>query len=200
MMIRPKLKQKWLSPEDRFRKVFAEISSSRFLDYFILCCIVANTVCLSLMYRGMSQTFISNLAILSNVFTVVYNMEAVIKLLGMGIHYFDDSWNNFDFFVVVVSDIGIILSMGFPHINFSNMIVILRALRLMRIFKLIKGFEHIKLIINTVRIIMQPILSIVVIFILTNYVFGIIGMRLFSNLMYQEYYNELNNFRDFFSA
>lgn len=102
----------------------------------------------------------------------------------MGTHYFDDSWNNFDFFVVCVSDIGIILSLGFPYINFSNMIVILRALRLMRIFKIIKGFEHIKLIIDTVKIIMQPILSIIVIFILTNYVFAILGMRLFSNLMY----------------
>jgi hypothetical protein len=110
-------------------------------------------------------------------------MEAVVKLIGMGTHYFDDSWNNFDFFVVCLSDIGIILSLGFPWINFSNMIVILRALRLMRIFKIIKGFEH-KLIIDTVRIIMQPILSIVVIFILTNYVFAILGMRLFSNLMY----------------
>ena len=102
----------------------------------------------------------------------------------MGFHYFDDSWNNFDFFVVIVSDIGILLSIAFPEINFSNMIVILRALRLMRIFKLIKGFEHIRLILDTVGIIIEPILSIVVIFILTNFVFAILGMRLFSNLMY----------------
>lgn len=124
------------------------------------------------------------MAILSNVFTVIYNLEAIIKLIGMGLHYFDDSWNNFDFFVVIVSDVGILLSLAFPEINFSNMIVILRALRLMRIFKLIKGFEHIRLILDTVGIIIEPILSIVVIFILTNFVFAILGMRLFSNLMY----------------
>jgi voltage-gated sodium channel len=131
---------------------------------------------------------------------VIFNLEIIIKVFGEGRHYFASDWNLFDFFVVICGDIGICIALAMPSVDFANMFIILRALRLLRIFKSLKGFEHLKLIMDTGYIIVQPICSVLVIFILTNFIFAIVGMYLFSNLMYQSHYNELNNFRNFFSA
>ena len=43
-------------------------------------------------------------------FTIIFLLEADIKLIGMGPkRYFADDWNKFDFFVVVASMIDLIL-------------------------------------------------------------------------------------------
>ena len=36
------------------------------------------------------------------VFFCIYSIEIIIKIVGYGVEtYFDDSWNNFDFFLVM---------------------------------------------------------------------------------------------------
>ena len=42
--------------------------------------------------------------------TIIYNMEAFIKLVGLGKFYFHENWNIFDFTIVIMSDIGILLT------------------------------------------------------------------------------------------
>ena len=39
-------------------------------------------------------------------FTVVFVIEAIIKIIGLRFHYFRRAWNVFDFVVVVLSVIG----------------------------------------------------------------------------------------------
>lgn len=40
------------------------------------------------------------------VFTVVFVIEAIIKIIGLRFHYFRRAWNVFDFVVVVLSVFG----------------------------------------------------------------------------------------------
>jgi hypothetical protein len=42
-------------------------------------------------------------------FALIFTMEAVIKIIGLGRNYFKDSWNLFDFFIVIGTFIGISL-------------------------------------------------------------------------------------------
>ena len=77
---------------------------------------MANAVVLSL---TLDKSYDANLTIASNVFTAIYNVECIVKLIGLGAHYFDKPWNCFDFFVVTVSDLGIIVKLINPSIDFS---------------------------------------------------------------------------------
>jgi hypothetical protein len=149
MMIRPVLKKLWFPPENKIRLFFSTMAVSKSLDYFIMLCIVANTVVLSMTSIGMTHTFVKNLQIISSVFTVIFNLEILIKLFGEGRHYFASDWNRFDFFIVICGNIGICIALDMPQVDFANMFIILRALRLIRIFKSLKGFDHIRLIVDT---------------------------------------------------
>ena len=42
--------------------------------------------------------------ILNYVFLFIYHVEFIIKALGLGVHYFDDSWNKLDLSILVITD------------------------------------------------------------------------------------------------
>lgn len=44
-----------------------------------------------------------------NYFFVVFNLEAIIKISAWGSSYFWDRWNEFDFIIVIGTDIGILV-------------------------------------------------------------------------------------------
>lgn len=43
------------------------------------------------------------------IFTIIFIIEAVLKLIAFGASYFENSWNKFDFFVVCSSIMDIVL-------------------------------------------------------------------------------------------
>lgn len=45
-------------------------------------------------------------------FSMVFNLEMLLKLFALRLNYFDSGWNLFDMFIVVSADIGIILSLS----------------------------------------------------------------------------------------
>ena len=50
----------------------------------------------------------------NNIFTIIFILEAVLKLIAYGNTYFNNSWNQFDFFVVFSSIIDVGMS-GFAQ-------------------------------------------------------------------------------------
>jgi voltage-gated sodium channel len=57
------------------------------------------------------------------------------------LQYFDDSWNRFDFTIVVVSVVPI---------KVGGAAVIMRLLRLLRVLKLLRAFPKLQMIVSTV--------------------------------------------------
>lgn len=72
-------------------------------------------------------------------FAFVFNVEAVMKLIALGKKYFKDYWNLFDLFVVLGTNIGIVISFSLTTVDVSSTASIVRAFRIMRIFKLVKS-------------------------------------------------------------
>lgn len=60
-------------------------------------------------FEGSSDTYQFGLEILNYIFTVIFIIEAVLKLLAFGKSYFKSSWNVFDFTVVCFSIFDIVL-------------------------------------------------------------------------------------------
>lgn len=44
------------------------------------------------------------------VFSAIFFVEAVLKLIGYGSSYFNNAWNKFDFFVVATSLFDVVMS------------------------------------------------------------------------------------------
>lgn len=83
---------------------------SRHFEIFIYIVIVCNVVVLAMPYNGMSTEYFGLLEKMTFAFNVVYNIEALIKLIGLKSRYFHDKWNIMDLLIVAASDIGVILA------------------------------------------------------------------------------------------
>jgi voltage-gated sodium channel type X alpha len=73
---------------------------------------------------------------------IIFTAECVVKIIAFGDHpkrYFDDSWNIFDFSIVIVGWFESVLPF-----NAS----ILRLVKLLRVFKLARSFPSLRIIVE----------------------------------------------------
>ncbi|XP_012879075.1 PREDICTED: voltage-dependent L-type calcium channel subunit alpha-1C [Dipodomys ordii] len=73
--------------------------------------ILLNTICLAMQHYGQSCLFKSAMNILNMLFTGLFTVEMILKLIAFKPKgYFSDPWNVFDFLIVIGSIIDVILS------------------------------------------------------------------------------------------
>ena len=65
---------------------------------------------MAITFEGESEAYTSALDFLNYIFSAIFLMEAVLKLIAQGISYFYSSWQKFDFFVVCASMVDILMS------------------------------------------------------------------------------------------
>jgi len=107
---------------------------------------------------------------LNLVFAIIFNMEYVIKQIALGLEYFSDSWNVFDFIVVFGTDIGIILTMDifskYVTIDVGSATSVIRTFRMMRVIRLVKKARTLKLLIDTLIFILPSLSNIALLVVL----------------------------------
>ena len=106
---------------------------------------------------------------------VLFTLELLLKLLSYGWHpteFFLDHWNTFDLVIVVLSYVAILLPdiPGASSVNF---------VRLLRVFKLAEQVESLKAVFVALIDALQSVSYVICLILLTNYVFGIIGIFMF---------------------
>ncbi|XP_046858166.1 two pore channel protein 1-like [Xenia sp. Carnegie-2017] len=141
----------------------------------------------------------------SHVFTSIYTVEALLKLLAFGIRgYFDSFWNWFDLSVTILN----ILESFDTGLTFA---IFLRPIRLLLLFKLFKTY---RVIFDSLRILLPSLVNLGIVIILFYYFFAIIGMEIFAgvdlksccrndSILYQyeeNGYYYLNNFNNFYHS
>lgn len=94
---------------NKFRDQMSRIVQHPAFEIFIFSCICLNTIVLAMSWYGMNQEIIDILEILNYIFTVIYTIEMVAKMIAFGKGYFKDGWCFFDFIIVLSAWIGIIL-------------------------------------------------------------------------------------------
>ncbi|KAG7222210.1 hypothetical protein INR49_016624 [Caranx melampygus] len=79
--------------------------------------ILLNTICLAMQHHGQTPKFNDAMNILNMLFTGLFTVEMILKLIAFKPRgYFSDPWNVFDFLIVIGSIIDVILS----EINLSS--------------------------------------------------------------------------------
>jgi voltage-dependent calcium channel L type alpha-1F len=142
----------------------------------IIIIIILNTICMASEFYD-QPLWLTNTQLFANyVFTGFFCFEMLIKLFGYGfIKYFEDKFNCFDCFVVLMSflDIGISFS-GSENSNLD----IIKAFRLLRIFKLIKDWEKFKNIVFTLADSIKPIINLGILMILYLFISALLFKQL----------------------
>jgi hypothetical protein len=99
-------------PENKFRLFFFKIQDSKKFENFIFICILLNSFMLMVKWYQQPRSVELALEIVNYVFTAIFFIEALIKVIGQGVTvFFREGWNIFDIIVVIASTISIIASL-----------------------------------------------------------------------------------------
>ncbi|XP_028827231.1 calcium channel, voltage-dependent, P/Q type, alpha 1A subunit, b isoform X6 [Denticeps clupeoides] len=171
-------------------------------EYSIMALIALNTIVLMMKYNEASDTYDKVLKNLNIVFTILFFMECILKIIAFGVlNYFRDSWNIFDFVSVLGSITDILVTdLGNNFINLS----FLRLFRAARLIKLLRQGETIRILLWTFVQSFKALPYVCLLIAMLFFIYAIIGMQLFGNLALDEEgeraINEHNNFRTFIMA
>ena len=133
--------------------------------------IVVNTVVLALdSHPPINEELLKILDIFNIIFTAIFILEALFKIIGMGFKlYFRDKMNIFDFIIVIFSSAELSQEKG-------GGISALRAFRLFRVFKLAKNWVSLRRLLKSIAETISSIGNFSVLLFLFIYVFSLLGM------------------------
>jgi hypothetical protein len=157
-------------------------------------CIILNTAILSVKFYGEPDELGFVFDIVNIIFAVIFTVECVMKLIALSRHYFKDSWNIFDFIIVVGTIISLIISYSIPGISVGPQTTIIRAFRIGRIFRLIKKAKRLKMIFNSFLMTVPFLVNVGGLLFLLLFLYSILGMFLFATVKLQNALNEHANF------
>ena len=170
-----------------------------YFENFITLSILLNTVVLASNHFGMNEDFKSVCEILNYIFAAIFTLEAILKIYALRGKYFLDGWNLFDFFVVVLTLIIIVLTLTDAVEDLASIGMVLRTLRIGRMLRLIKRAKTLQITFQTLLVSAPSIGSLGTLLIMMIFMFSIVGMSLFSitRVEDQSMMNYHNNFQSF---
>ncbi|XP_043108216.1 calcium channel, voltage-dependent, P/Q type, alpha 1A subunit, b isoform X4 [Puntigrus tetrazona] len=171
-------------------------------EYSIMALIALNTIVLMMKYDQAPKMYDAVLKNLNIVFTTLFFMECVLKIIAFGArNYFRDAWNIFDFVSVIGSITDILVTELWD--NFINL-SFLRLFRAARLIKLLRQGETIRILLWTFVQSFKALPYVCLLIAILFFIYAIIGMQLFGNLKLNaeegSAINEHNNFRTFIMA
>ena len=180
-------------PTQRWRTPFFDFIKWPFFDYFIMLCIVLNTVVLmtTSFDEGLEKERV--LETMNKTFSYIFTIEFVLKFLGLGGQYFYTYWNIFDFILVILSWVGSFFTIG----PIASLFRVFRVLRMIRLVRTQKGLLN---LFKTLIFSLPALANITCIVILFMFVFACIAMNLFANVKLQDNLNDNANFQTFFRS
>uniref|UniRef100_A0A8C9TJT7 Voltage-dependent N-type calcium channel subunit alpha n=1 Tax=Scleropages formosus TaxID=113540 RepID=A0A8C9TJT7_SCLFO len=169
-------------------------------EYSILTMIALNTVVLMMKFHGAPDFYEAMLKYLNIVFTALFSLECILKIIAFGpLNYLKDSWNVFDFVTVLGSITDILVTeIKDKQINLS----VLRLFRAARLIKLLRQGYTIRILLWTFVQSFKALPYVCLLIAMLFFIYAIIGMQVFGNIELNEdtEINHHNNFRTFFQA
>jgi hypothetical protein len=131
-------------------------------------------------------------------FTAVFTLEAIIKIIGLGFKgYFTKGWNVFDFIIVVISYVTLIIGLTVSGNFGPKQATVARAFRIGRIFRLIKKAKFLRVIFNTIIFTIPSLANVGALMMLLLFIFAILGVYLFATVQLQSTLTQDANFQNF---
>uniref|UniRef100_A0A8C5J9W7 Voltage-dependent L-type calcium channel subunit alpha n=1 Tax=Junco hyemalis TaxID=40217 RepID=A0A8C5J9W7_JUNHY len=204
-------------PKNPYQYKFWYVVNSTGFEYIMFVLIMLNTLCLAMQHYGQSKLFNDAMDIMNMVFTGVFTVEMVLKLIAFKPKgYFSDAWNTFDSLIVIGSIVDVVLSEAdvsisqltfpSPYFSFSNSedsarisITFFRLFRVMRLVKLLSRGEGIRTLLWTFIKSFQALPYVALLIAMLFFIYAVIGMQVFGKVAMRDnnQINRNNNFQTF---
>ncbi|KAM6940369.1 voltage-dependent T-type calcium channel subunit alpha-1H-like [Xenentodon cancila] len=168
------------------RRSIHTLCTSHYLDLFITVIIFTNLLTMSMEHYNQPRYLDEILKYCNYVFTLVFVIEAILKLIAFGLRrFFKERWNQLDLAIVLLSIMGITLeeidlSASLP-IN-PTIIRIMRVLRITRVLKLLKMATGMRALLDTVMQALPQVGNLGLLFMLLFFIYAALGVELFGKL------------------
>uniref|UniRef100_A0A096M832 Voltage-dependent T-type calcium channel subunit alpha n=1 Tax=Poecilia formosa TaxID=48698 RepID=A0A096M832_POEFO len=172
------------------RLLIHKMCTSHYLDLFITIVIGLNVITMSMEHYEQPQELDNALKICNYIFTLIFVLESVFKLVAFGFRrFFKDKWNQLDLAIVLLSIMGITLEE--IEVNASlpinpTIIRIMRVLRIARVLKLLKMAVGMRALLDTVMQALPQVGNLGLLFMLLFFIFAALGVELFGDLICDE--------------
>jgi len=199
LLFRSKPKKVYQSHSNAARKFLYAVQNSPKFDAFIMICIIINTAILMVEWYN-QPSYISDITeIINYIFAGIFTVEAIIKISGLGKHYFKDRWNLFDFIVVLGTAAGIAIS-HLTTVAVGSSATIIRSFRIFRVFRLIKRARSLKLMFNTLVATLPAMANVGGLLALFLFLYSVLGVNLFASVKLEAPLHDNANFQTFWYA
>ncbi|CAK4177269.1 hypothetical protein Ae201684P_009383 [Aphanomyces euteiches] len=170
--LKPKSPPSVTRPEQAWRRKVLDIVEHSYFERLILIVIVASIVSMTLDHYPSSPAFVSTYSQVLWSFTVLFCVEACLKVAAYGPkQYILQNWLDFSILIVCISD---------DFVTVVN-IHVLRVLRIMRIFHLVKNSNVMVSILKTLTMSLPALVNVAVLLMVIAFGYAILGMNLFYN-------------------
>ncbi|XP_033017962.1 voltage-dependent L-type calcium channel subunit alpha-1C isoform X28 [Lacerta agilis] len=188
-------------PKNQYQYKVWYVVNSTYFEYLMFILILLNTICLAMQHHGQSCIFKEAMNILNMLFTGLFTVEMVLKLIAFKPKgYFSDPWNVFDFLIVIGSIIDVILSeTNNAEENSRISITFFRLFRVMRLVKLLSRGEGIRTLLWTFIKSFQALPYVALLIVMLFFIYAVIGMQVFGKIALNDTtdINRNNNFQTF---
>ncbi|XP_048663560.1 cation channel sperm-associated protein 1 [Marmota marmota marmota] len=172
-----------------FRRLIWRLTQSLAFETFIFLVVCLNTVML------VAQTFAEveirgewYFLVLDCIFLCIYVMEALLKIIALGLAYFFDFWNNLDFFIMLMAVLDFVLmqvnSLSFSFYNHSLFRILkvfksMRALRAIRVLRRLSILNSLQEVTGTLGHSLPSIAAILTLMFTCLFLFSVVLRALF---------------------
>ena len=174
-------KESWEMKKFRFRNYFFELINTNWFNLLTMAAIIVNTFSMGSQYYGMSEVQVDISDKLNIGLNGIFLFEMIMKLLGLGWKgYAHEIMNIFDAFIVMTGWIEITISSLGSHIPG---LLILRAFRMLRVFKLARKWKTLRVMLLKLIKSMKSISYLGLLMLIIMFIYTLLGKQLFKDAM-----------------
>ena len=192
-------------PTNVVQRAFFILVNSDPFDIMMTTIIMANVFVMSCDYHRIEEDphnyFWYDTA--NHYFLIIYYVECVLKVVGLGVGgYFKSTWNKFDFFLVCVSLIQeYAVDFLDKYLPIPPMLLrIVRLARILRILRLLKRFKRLRDLIKTTFLSFPSLINIGALLGVVTFIYAVLGVQLFCFVKPGLELSELRNLRSIGNA
>ena len=207
MIIRaePNYNARTVPPQYNWRKPFHQIVTSTVFEIFVAIVIMLNMVQMGMLYEDASDQYLLALEIINYIFTGVFTVELILKLIAFSLNFWYEAWNVFDFFIVLCSFVDILFTnLGTASLKMlrvgPQLIRVLRVLRVSRLLRLVKKYKRLQDIMEIIQLCLPSMMNVFSLLALVLFIYAVLGCYLFYDVKNGNALNDLYNFSNFGSA
>ncbi|KAI4892946.1 hypothetical protein NFI96_032354, partial [Prochilodus magdalenae] len=185
-------------PGNCFQGFIFDIVTKQFFDILIMVMICLNMVTMMVETDDQTEEIENILYMVNFVFIVIFTGECVLKLIALRHYYFSVGWNIFDFIVVILSIVGLLLADLIEKYFVSpTLFRVIRLARIGRVLRLIRGAKGIRTLLFALMMSLPALFNIGLLLFLIMFIFSIFGMSNFAYVKKEVGIDDMFNFETF---